>query len=100
MSFLTHLECTSCHREYKATEVLNLCACGNPLFARYDLKRISKRLQPTDLTNRQKTIWKYRELLPVTSDDHIVTLGEGGTPLISARTLGQKLGIDDLFIKD
>ena len=39
----THLECTSCHAEYEAGKLHNLCTkCGKPLYPRYDLTRISK----------------------------------------------------------
>lgn len=38
--------------------------------------------------------------MPVFADDTPVTLGEGFTPLIHARTLGARVGLDHLFIKD
>ena len=37
MSFLTHLECPECERDFPADVVQNLCPCGAPLFARYEL---------------------------------------------------------------
>ena len=36
-SALTHLKCSRCRGIYPAEELQNLCACGAPLFARYDL---------------------------------------------------------------
>jgi threonine synthase len=39
-------------------------------------------------------------VLPVESDDNIVSLGEGWTPLLAARSLGKKVGIRELYIKD
>ena len=39
---LTHLECTKCSRRYEPGQVLNLCECGGPLFARYNLERAAK----------------------------------------------------------
>lgn len=100
MSYLTHLECTGCQKRYDARAIHNLCACGNPLFARYDLTKISSILRPKDLQERSKTIWRYKELLPVASEEDIISLGEGYTPLIPARKLRQKLGIDNLLVKD
>ncbi|WP_243715445.1 hypothetical protein [Micromonospora sp. KC207] len=35
--YLTHLECPRCGRAYPATQPQNLCGCGSPLLARYDL---------------------------------------------------------------
>jgi threonine synthase len=45
-------------------------------------------------------MWRYRELMPIFADEHPITLGEGFTPLLHARGLGARLGLDRLFIKD
>lgn len=45
-------------------------------------------------------MWRYREVLPVTDDSNIVSLGEGWTPLLPAERLGSTLGLTNLFIKD
>src|SRR5262245_44867235 len=45
-------------------------------------------------------MWRYRELMPLFADEQPVTLGEGFTPLIRARTLGERLGLERLFVKD
>ncbi len=45
-------------------------------------------------------MWRYRELMPLFDDEEPVTLGEGFTPLLRARTLGARLGLDRLYIKD
>jgi len=42
-------------------------------------------------------MWRYEEVLPPAAP---VTLGEGMTPLIHARRLGDALGLQKLFIKD
>ena len=52
------------------------------------------------LAERGTTIWRYRELLPLRDDDHIVSLGEGWTPLIRAHNLGLMLGHNNIYIKD
>lgn len=44
-------------------------------------------------------MWRFRELLPIRSDEDPVTLGEGATPLLRAERLGEALGLD-LRIKD
>ena len=98
---VTKLECSSCHREYEARRVHNVCTeCGKPLFVRYDLKRISKFLTRQTLYARRADIWRYREVLPVRREDNIVTLGEGWTPLHHARHLGDTLGMGELYVKD
>ena len=42
---------------------------------------------------------RYRELLAEPDERFPLTLGEGGTPLIHARRLGEELGLDRLFLK-
>jgi len=42
-------------------------------------------------------MWRYREVLPTAS---AVTLGEGMTPLVHARRLGEVLNLTKLYIKD
>ena len=96
-----NLECSFCHREYEARRLHNVCTdCGKPLLVRYDLKRIAKFLTRQALYARRSDLWRYREMLPVRREDNIVSLGEGWTPLIHAKTLGASLGVGQLFLKD
>ena len=96
-----NLECSFCHREYEARRLHNVCTeCGKPLLVRYDLKRIAKFLTRPSLFGRRSDIWRYRELLPVRREDNIVTLGEGWTPLLHAVSLGESLGLRELYVKD
>lgn len=96
-----HLECSNCRREYPARRLHNLCTeCGKPLLARYDLRRIGKFMTKPALFGRTSSLWRYREVLPVTKEVNIVSLGEGWTPLIHARALGSSLGMEQLYVKD
>ena len=98
---VTHLECAACHLQYEARRLLNLCrGCGKPLLVRYDLQRASQTLTKQSLQSRQADLWRYREVLPVENDENIVSLGEGWTPLLRARRLGEQIGFDELYIKD
>ena len=78
--------------------------CKNRDFGRldieYDYEAIAAELTSASLRERKaKDIWRYEELLPV-SQSFAVRLGEGGTPLIHARRLGERLGIKNLYLKD
>ncbi len=99
-SFLSHLECPRCHALYNADTLAHLCTCGSPLLARYDLDAVQGHLSKVMLRAREPSLWRYHELLPVRSADHIVTLGEGMTPLLALQRLGPKLGMKHLFVKD
>ncbi len=45
-------------------------------------------------------MWRYRSWLPVTDDEQPVSLGEGGTPLVRADRLAQRIGVAALWVKD
>jgi threonine synthase len=98
---ITHLECADCGLSHEAQRLHNLCSeCGKPLLVRYDLERAARRLTKESLSGRSADMWRYREVLPVENDENVVTLGEGWTPLLRTRRLGQKLGLQNLYIKD
>jgi len=101
MNFLTHLECSRCGKEFDIDKVWNLCPeCEKPLFARYDLKAVSRAVNPEIIFKRMPNLWRYSELLPVRSAKNRLSLGEGFTPLFKATNLGKILNFDNLFIKD
>jgi threonine synthase len=98
---VTRLECANCHLEHEAQRLLNLCReCGKPLLVRYDLETAARTLTKKSLVGRRADLWRYREVLPVDDDTNIVSLGEGWTPLLHAKRLGKRVGVDQLFIKD
>jgi threonine synthase len=97
LSALTHLECSRCGTHHPADRLQNLCSCGGPLLARYDLKKASKRLTREAMHSRPANMWRYAEILPAGAP---VTLGEGMTPLLHARRLGERLGLSALYVKD
>lgn len=45
-------------------------------------------------------VWRYRAFLPVPAGQSVVTLGEGGTPLLRAERLGGEVGLSNLLLKD
>jgi threonine synthase len=96
-----NLECSFCKHDYEARRVHNVCTeCGKPLLVRYDLKRIAKFLTRPSLYARRPDLWRYREVLPVRREDNIVSLREGWTPLLHLRTLGESVGMTELYVKD
>ncbi len=101
MNYLTHLECSHCGHQYDADKLIRLClACGYPLLARYDLKKAARELDRDEIRQRPTNLWRFRELLPVRDPRYIVTLGEGGNPILKLDQLGRELGLNQLFIKD
>lgn len=97
---MTHLECSLCRKSLPAGAVHNLCDCGGPLLARYDLEGIRHTWSRNDLKDGPHTMWRYAPVLPASRQASIISLGEGMTPLVPARRLGSRIGADNLWIKD
>ena len=99
--FLTHLECSACGLEHDWQLLQNLCtACHKPLFAIVDLAAAGRTLKREALATREKSLWRYREVLPLPDGVEPVSLGEGGTPLLRAARFGDAVGLSELWIKD
>jgi len=99
---VTHLECALCGLRHEARVLQNLCIeCGKPLLVRYDLEAAAQTLTPESLKDREASLWRYREVLPVDDWTNVVSFGEGWTPLLNARKLAENLDISiNLLIKD
>src|SRR5438093_6847061 len=96
--FVTQLECTACGRHHAWSRLQNLClSCSKPLFAIVDLAAAGRTLKRATVATREKSLWRYREVLPLPGGVDLVSLGEGGTPLLRAEEFG---GDIDLWIKD
>src|SRR5207302_1281561 len=63
-STMTHLECSRCGKTHAHNRLQNLCTCGKPLLARYELKAAAKTLTREALTTRPANMWRYAEVLP------------------------------------
>jgi threonine synthase len=101
MSYLSHLNCPECDKSFSADEWHTVCPnCGSPLLARYDLPQARACLDRDAMTVCSTGMWRWRELLPVRDVAHIVTLGEGNTPLLHTPRLGELLGLTHLYVKD
>ena len=62
-----------------------------------DLAAAKRTMTREALLTRDKSLWRYREVLPLPSDVEPVSLGEGGTPLMRAERVGNDV---ELWIKD
>src|SRR5438067_3368453 len=98
--FLTYLECSACGSEHEWSQLQNLClSCHKPLLARADLTKAARTMRRETLLAREKSLWRYREVLPLPPDVEPVSLGEGGTPLLRASG-SCRTGDIDLWIKE
>lgn len=100
-SYIDHLECTQCGQTSPHTQLSKISACcGKVLFARYDLPRLRREVDRNSWQHRDSNMWRFSELMPVISPDNVITLGEGGTPLLETRNLADRLGLKHLYVKE
>lgn len=97
--FMKALKCRECGREYPL-EATHVCEFDfGPLEVVYDYDRARKTLTKAALESRPRTMWRYRELLPIAGDP-TVGFQVGFTPLVRADRLARQLGIRELWIKN
>jgi threonine synthase len=97
--FMKALKCRECGREYPL-EATHVCEFDfGPLEVAYDYERIKKSLTRAAIESRPKTMWRYRELLPIAGEPTVGPL-VGFTPLVKAPRLAKALGIRDLYVKN
>jgi threonine synthase len=97
--FMKALKCRECGREYPLT-ANHVCEFDfGPLEVVYDYDRIKQSLTRATIQSRPKSMWRFRELLPVAGEP-TVGLQVGGTPLVKADRLAKRLGIRELWIKN
>ena len=97
--FMKALKCRECGREYPLAAT-HVCEFDfGPLEVAYDYDRIKKSLTRESIESRAKTMWRYRELLPIAGEP---TVGAqvGYTPLVKADRLAKRLGIRELWVKN
>ncbi len=99
MSNISGLTCRECGQEYPVAP-LHVCeTCFGPLEVVYDYDSIRHRLTRDLIQSRSPSIWRYRELLPI-SEEPKIGLYSGFTPLVKADRLAAHLGVKDLYVKD
>lgn len=97
--FVTHLGCANCFERYDASLVHGLCVkCQRPLWVRCDLDAVGRHVTKRSLAERENTMWRYRELLPVRDAANIITLGEAVTPPLSTPRLAAYFGVQELCV--
>jgi threonine synthase len=100
-SFITHLECSKCHKEYSHQEIQTFCPdCKATLLPRYDLNTMGGKVDRAEISQRKKGMWRWHELLPILDEKNQTFLGEGDTPLLKLPRLKRGLGLSNLYVKD
>jgi len=101
MRNVKHAQCVKCGKIYDAVPDLTNCECGGILDIIYDYDYIRTVLTKETLANRDnRTMWRYRELLPVEETTKEPPLRVGWSPMYESKKLAAQLGIARLWIKD
>jgi threonine synthase len=97
--FTIGAECSRCGEVLSPDNVLTVCPkCGGALLFQYDIPRIAEKVSKRDLENREDTFWKFIELLPLSSPNNIVSLGEPYTPVLQFQRDNREGA--NVFLKD
>lgn len=101
MKHVKYGKCVKCGRTYEAVPDLTVCACGGILDITYDYDYIKTQLTKEKLAARtERTMWRYRELLPVEETTKPTPLRVGWSPLYDEPRLAEQLGLKKLWVKD
>ncbi|MCB0486852.1 MAG: threonine synthase [Cyclobacteriaceae bacterium] len=100
-SLVSFLACSACNKIYPVDELQTFADCEecgkSPLLAQYELlDGITK----AEIDTTERSMWRYREMLPVFEDENIVSLGEGWTPILKLDRLAKSMGLSFLTMKD
>lgn len=100
-SLISFLQCSGCNKTYSVHELQTFAECeqcGNsPLIAHYELL---EGYCKQEIDSKERSMWRYREMLPVLDENNIVSLGEGWTPMLAADRLASTYSMKELLIKD
>jgi threonine synthase len=104
MTNVVGLTCVICDKTYPADFAGYVCPDhGNEgiLDVRYDYERIGETFTKESLAaNPDRTMWRYRPLLPIEPDAAVPPLTVGGTPMYDAAPLAAELGVAKVWVKD
>ncbi len=98
--FAKELGCTGCGKAHGLKALYACDACGGSLEVKYDYGAIFKKEIADLLPAPGLNLWRYRSLLPIANEKAMVTLFEGGTPLVESPALAGHMGMDRLYLKD
>src|SRR3989475_7442977 len=99
MSYVQGLRCRECGAESSIAPRWICEECFGPLEVTYDYAGLRRRLDRASVAGRPRSMWRYRDLLPVDGDD-ILGSEVGFTPLLRAGRLAERLGLDEVYIKN
>jgi threonine synthase len=100
MSAVSKLRCPKCGHEPASRTAFQCPHCWTVFEVNIEIGHLSRADFDALRQSRDQTIWRWFDFFPVENRTSIVSLGEGNTPLIHARRLGEKFGLANLYLKN
>lgn len=102
MNKIKGFKCFKCSKEYEENKIEYTCpSCGSNVDVVYNYEFIKSNLNQEFLkNNKDRSIRRYIDVLPISDISKIPILDIGWTPLYHLPKLGKELGCPDLYIKD
>ena len=98
-STMKALKCKECGTEYDLLAKHVCEMCFGPLEVKYDYSNLRQTITREKIQAGPNSIWRYRDFLPVATDNYI-DVGTGMTPLVKSQRLARRLGLKNLYIKN
>ena len=100
MGLFKSLRCPKCSHEEVSRTVFQCAECRSILEIQAKIDHLTRNDFEAMRRSRDRSIWRWFDFFPVEKRSSIVSLGEGDTPLIRARRLGEKIGVANLYLKN
>jgi threonine synthase len=89
-----------CGASFPLAQKLLVCTkCGGVLVVEYDLNKLKRKSSRAVFLKCVRSLWRYREFLPIEKDESIVSMGEGLTPLLRVHRYASAVGLSKLDLK-
>jgi len=98
MGTVQALTCRRCNEVSPPTKLISCPKCFAPVDVTYDYDSIQ--LSPNSFDSRPRSLWRYKELLPVQDKRNIVDLNAGFTPLHRCKNLEKLWGLKEIYVKN
>jgi threonine synthase len=98
--YISNLACVDCGKKLLPGLNYNCPDCGGILTVEYHYERIDKDKLRRDLGKPNESIWQYKALLPIEDEKNVVSLREGGTPLLELENLRERYCFQSAKVKD
>ena len=100
MGSVKSLHCPKCGHEAGSRTIFQCAECRGILEVQVKIDHLTRGDFEAMRRSRDRSIWRWFDFFPLEKRSAIVSLGEGDTPLIYARRLGEKIGVANLYLKN